>query len=53
MKQKCRGRYTRINMANPSEKSVIDYVICSDKIVPNIIEMEIDEAEKTFRPQYN
>ena len=43
--KKCKGKYTRINTANPTEKS-IDYVICSDNIAPNITEMEIDEAEK-------
>ena len=37
--KKCKGKYTRINTANPTEKSI-------DNITPNITEMETDEAEK-------
>ena len=44
--KKCKAKCTRINTGNPSEKSVIEYIICSDNIVPSIIEMEIDETEK-------
>lgn len=39
----CKGLWTRVNTKNPSQKSVLDYVLTSRDISPSILSMVIDE----------
>ena len=43
--EKCQGKWTRVNTANRSEKSGIDYFLVSQNLWETIKEMEIDEEE--------
>ena len=41
--EKCEGMWTRINTKNENEKSVLDYVICSESMFNSVVNMKIDE----------
>ena len=45
----CQGTSTRVNNKNTTERSVLDYVIVSEKLLPNVHSMHIDE-DKLFTP---
>ena len=42
----CSGTFTRIKNMNPHEKSVIDYAVTSNVLVPFLKSMVIDESKK-------
>ena len=42
----CSGTFTRIKNKNPDEKSVIDYTITSNDLVPFLKSIAIDESKK-------
>ena len=45
---KCKGKWTRVNTQNESEKAILDYVMTNESVYDDIIEMKIDE-EKLYR----
>ena len=45
----CEGQQTRVNNNNSSERSVIDYLLFSEKLEPNFKKLVIDES-KTICP---
>ena len=45
----CEGQQTRVNNKNSSERSVIDYLLFSEKLEPNFKKLVIDES-KTICP---
>ena len=45
---KCKGKWTRVNTQNDSEKAILDYVMTNESVYDDIIEMKIDE-EKLYR----
>ena len=40
-----KGKWTRINSNNVNEKSIIDYIICNNKLTKHIAEVIIDEKQ--------
>ena len=42
---KYEGKWTRVNIKNSNEKSIIDYAICSKTISKNIMKVLIDDQE--------
>ncbi len=49
---KCRGLWTRRNTRNDAEKSVIDYVLCSDNLFNDIEQMVIDDERNLQFTKY-
>ena len=42
----CSGTFMRVKNKNPDEKSVIDYAVTSNDLVPFLKSMTIDESKK-------
>ena len=39
------GKWTKLNSNNFNEKSIIDYILCNNKLRKNIAEVIIDEKQ--------